>query len=628
MATSILFFSSKTEQSRIVAIHRPIVITQERKTPAYYVYQQAQNLQQKKPALQVLPTTYLSNLSLTVTETKLQIAEMKFSKKEFILKPEAASFRSLYFSNKLNPEIKKLSYEQILAPMQVANSFGQEPTQSPVVGPAQKWATIRGKFELIEGVGITDHHIEIKRIEEGLIREVGSIDLKAGSYSIDIGSPNGYLIAQIKDRNGSLIGEDRERLVNLQSRGTFFEGPFIRVGQPATIAANPDLPAYASSGKKTGRPDNKISSAVATTQGVSATLFDNQNTLENPTDVFSNISKYSSTISRVFDASGIYKNVTTIRQTGDKTETAMFTTKWVRGVIEYISDIQKIEFKSKGGPIIIGRVLSDGKPVINAKIQIDSAPGIIPVYFDQFMIPSFTQSETSENGYFMFVGIEPGNYHLVATKQNATLGSQMFIAEEDSLAYQNITSMKIPRSVIVRTFDAFTSTPVDTDVILPELEEALETESGVARYKTFTQSGLREYLVRTNDRRYVPIRYTQNAGYDYAHLPMIQESWLAAIKTFKQIEDKPDTGIIIGFTTDLNYEAYLVSEKFNKNDIVYFNSSGQIISAPVTGGGFILYNVPTGARELVLQEKNSERIYSQVFNVLAEQVSISHFIND
>lgn len=631
MITSVLFFSSKTEQARIVAIHRPIMIIQERKTPAYYVYQQAQLLQQKKTAAQNRPTTYLSRLSLSVPEIKIQISEMKFDKKQFLASPSDTGFRTASFSNKPKQGTQKLTYEQVFSVSRSESSPNQQidPAEQALRLPASKrWATIKGKFELIDGVGIVDHHIELKRIEEGQVREIGYIDLKAGAYSIDIESPQGYLIAQIKDRNGSLIGEDRERLINLQSRGTFFEGPFIRVGQPEGVAVNP---VYAGNGKTATIANNKaLTTPVASvaTRGPIVSLFDNQKTLESYDDVFANVSNYSSTISRVFDPSRIYKNITTIRHTGEKTETAMFTTKWVEGVVAYISDMQKIEFKSKNGPLIIGRVLLDGKPTSEAQIQIDTAPGMTPIYFDKFMIPAFTQNATSENGYFMFIGVEPGNYHIVATKQNKVLGSQMFVAEEESVAFQNISSQLIPQNKIIRIFDAFTSSPIAADVVLDEAEEAIEAPTGTTVYKTFAESSTKEFLVRTNNRDYVPLRYTQNSHRDYVHIPMIQESWLAAVKTFKKIEYKPNTGIIIGFTSDLVYDAYLVSEEYDKNDIVYFDSIGQVVSAPVKGGGFIFYNVPVGARELVLQEKNNERIYSQVFNILAQQISSAHFLAD
>ncbi|MEK6627245.1 MAG: carboxypeptidase-like regulatory domain-containing protein, partial [Bdellovibrionota bacterium] len=568
-----------------------------------------ENAQEKKRTLAATtlhsaPSTYLSNLSLSEPASRVQVAEMKFNKSEF-LAAQDTGFRT-------------------------ANIFMAQPEAAEVTNTLiNKWATIRGKFELIDGVGVVDHYIELKRIEEGQVREAGRIDLIAGQYSIDIESPRGYLIAQIKDRNGRLIGEDRERLINLYSRGNFYEGPFLRVGLPPSVAVNPSFRLPAEGTRVASGSTNNVSKKTGDNKSpVAATIFDNQNWLEKPGDVFTNVSNYSSTISRIFDPSQIYKNITSIRHTGEKTETFMFTTKWTEGVISYISDVQKIEFKSKNGPIIIGRVLSDGKPVLHAEVQLAMTTAGAPIYFDQFMIPSVTQTSTSENGYFMFVGLEPNNYHIVAAKEGLVLGSQMFIAEEDSIAFQNIATQSIPKTNIVRSFDAFTAEPANVEVVFTDAEGALETRDGNASFKTYSQNGISEYLVKTNDQKYLPIRYIQSSLQEYVHLPMIQEQWLSAITEFKKIIRNPDDGIIVGFSKNLSYDIYLTAEGYNKENMVYFNSFGEIVSEATLGGGFILFNVPAGAREVVAQEQNTERIYSQVFNVMAGQISVTHFSAD
>ena len=628
IVSSVVFFTSQTEQSRVVTIQRPIMITQERKTPAYFVYQQAQKLQQKKAEPKITPTTFLSSLSLSPPQVTIQTAEMKINKKEWLPKAALPNVQLAAIARPVSDEPKTLTYQQVFGAQAPIEPAVQQPNQATTLSPSKKWATIRGKFELIEGVGIVNHYIELKRVEEGQVREVGFIDLKAGVYTIDIESPNGYLIAQIKDQNGTLVGEDRERLINLQSRGAFFEGPFIRVGRPETIAANPALgSSYDGSSRLAAL--GKSNKTTTASQGISVSLFDNQNVLAKPNDVFTNISKYSTTISRVFDPSRIYRDIVSLRPTGDKTETAMFTTKWLSGVTEYISDVQKIEFMSKNGPVIIGRVLVDGKAVANVQVLIDSLTGVTPIYFDQFMIPSFSQNSTSENGYFMFLGLEPNNYHVVATKQNVVLGSQLFVAEKEMVAFQNISSRGTPRYKIIRTFDAFSSAAISTDISTAESEEAIENTAGTVSFKSYVESSVGEFLTRAaGSRAYVPVRYVQNTRQEYVHIPMIQENWLLAVRNHNKIEEKADAGTIIGFVTDLTYDAYLVSDDYNKNDIVFFNSLGHIVTEPTTGGGFILFNVPTGARELILQEKNSDRIYSQVFNILNQQVSVAHFSAD
>lgn len=628
--TSVLFFSSKIEQSRIVTIHRPLVITQERRSPAFYVFRQIQELKKNDAEPVKLKTekrsTYLSNFSLPGADLKVHIAEMKFNKKEF---------SSMW---DIKSEVALGSNEIIKSPLgfsvsPIINSGTKEKTiQELVQSSTGRRTTIRGKLELVEGVGITDHYIELKRIEEGMVREIGRIDLNEGLYSIEIESTNGYLMVQIKDRKGFLIGEDRERLVNLQNHGSFYEGPFLRVKPPHTIAANPTLATEHYSRTNVAHvksaAGNKIATSKTVMKDISVSLFDSQSVLENPGDAFANISRYSSTISRVFDPSRIYKNTTSIRYSGEKTETSLFTSKWVEGAVSYIADIQKIEFNEKSLPVIIGRIVVDGKPASNIEVQIETEPGIQPIYLDQFMIPSITQKKTSENGYFMFVGLEPDNYQVLALKENVIVGSQFFIAEEEAIAFQNISINTLPRTKTLRTFDAFTAVPVSTDIVLAEIEGVLEAESGIASFKTYSENSTSEYLVRTNNASYLPIRYIQNSSEDYIHLPMIPKDWLENIKTKLQLIEAPNTGIVVGFTRDLIYDVYLISENYSKNNIVYFNELGQITSKPVNGGGFVLYNVPIGSREIVLQEQLTEKIYSKVFNIKSGQASVTHFTAD
>lgn len=618
IATTVLFFTSKTEQSRIVAIHRPLVITQERKTPAYYVYQQVQKLQNRAPATNSFENqgrAYLGNLQLPAASFKIQISEMTFSKAEAMRQVSISAQASIRTQVSTSAQGLPSVEDKIFT----NNKYYEETpraevtNESTVLSPSKKWATIRGKFELKDGVGIVDHYIELKRVEEGRVRELGRIDLKAGAYAIDIESPQGYLIAQIRDSSGFLVGQDQQKLINLQSRGDYFEGPFIRVGNPHTIAANP-----------AGFGATLLAQKTASTSVV-ASLFDNQKILAEPSEKLSNVSEQSSTISRISDSSRIYKSVTSIRHTGENSETAMFTNKWLSGAVEYVSDTQKIEFKSKSAPVLLGRILIDGKPARDAQVQIETLPSISPIYFDQFMIPAMNQSATSENGYFMFIGLEPGNYTVVSLKQGALLGSQIFIAEPDSLAFQNIASLAIPQTKVVRTFDAFIAAPVEADVASTETEDLITTHEGVGVIKSFSELGVSEFITRTSARQYLPIRYTQNAKQEYVHIPMIQEAWLTEIKNLKRVVDAPNGGIIIGFTKELIYDAYLAADNYDKNNIVYFNSQGQLVSAPTEGGGFILFNVPVGAHEVVLQDKNFDKIYSQVFNIVSEQISVTHF---
>ncbi len=269
------FYSAPVEKNRIITIQRPLVITQERKTPAYYLYQQVQNNEAPQAVAPVV-TTYLSTQSYVPSEPQIAVAEMKVSRREIASDVDAG------FQTAENvPTLAKASLNE-------AYSIPSATPTNQYQSPSSKWATVRGKFELKDGVGVVDHFIEIKRIEEGRVREVGRVDLNAGLYSIDIENPQGYLVAYITDRNGIRIGEDQQKIVNLQSRGGYFEGPFIRVGNPSTLALNPPVippsPGHDRAIAR-GAPPQKVSSDIK------ATLFSDQHSLEKPSQQFTNISR-------------------------------------------------------------------------------------------------------------------------------------------------------------------------------------------------------------------------------------------------------------------------------------------------------------------------------------------------
>ncbi len=618
-----LLYSPKVEKNRIVTITKPMVITQERKTPAYYLYQQVK-ITEKQSATAPALTTYLSSQSYVPPQPSVRVTELRVDRRE-IASAVDAGFATAAI---LPAATLATNPKDVSNPALDAMKFIQQPEQTKL-SPATKWATVRGKFES-RGIGVIDQIIELKRIEEGQVRELGRVDLKAGLYSIDIESPRGILIAQIKDRNGIIIGEDSQQILNLLSRGQYFEGPFIQVHNPGVMASAPDIPASRDPGKGIARTNGLLGarnkSGASKTVAFVTTLFSNQNTLEDPTDEFSNVSKNSSTVAYVSDPSNAYRKVLTIRQTGDQNKTPLFSEKWSTGMLEYISDQQKLEFKSNQVSIVIGKISVDGKPTAGAQVQIENHPGVYPIYLDQFMIPKVNQTETTENGYFMFVGLENANYTVSAFKQGQIIGHQMFIAEEGAVSYQNILSSSTAHSVLVRSFDAFSSDPVEIDLTTPDLEEIIQTAAGSASYRNYNQLGVTQFLVRTNDQNYLPVRYFQDARKEYVHVPMLQEAWLKKIQAERMINEEPNTSTFVGFVPDFNYDVYLVSEGYSRDKVVYFDTIGKISPIPVKGGGFILFNVPAEAHEIVVQEEGNDRIYSQVIDSNAGQVGVAHFV--
>ena len=152
MAIPILFFySARLEKSRIVTITTPLVITQARKTPAFYLYQHAQKQILKTQSDEVMASTFMSTESLSSIVEPIVIAEMNLSRHELGSESDfgfrIAAITTAAPEARVEQAITELSHKS-----QTFNS-----------SPIKKWGTVRGKFEVKDGVGIVDHIVERKK---------------------------------------------------------------------------------------------------------------------------------------------------------------------------------------------------------------------------------------------------------------------------------------------------------------------------------------------------------------------------------------------------------------------------------------------------------------------------------
>ncbi len=598
-----LLYSPKIETSGSVFIAKPMVITQERKSPAYDLFFQSQKILQtsenfsaREPSseLTTQPTVYLNSNELGQQKIILKTSEIVIDQKELLLETDAT--------------LKKIAVAQTDSSLLSSLNSPLPPTAQFPQNKSQA-ATIRGNFELSEGVGITDHVVSLRRVFEGQSFELGEVDLKAGMYQILVGSFEGELVAEIKDQTGIVIGEDHQKILGLKRSGLFFSGPLLKVGQPLTIGMN-----------VRNVDDRKIAE-----NDFSASLYSGNYSLKKTTDAYPNVARLSSTVGLITDHSG--KNATTLsfRTVKDSSETILFSQKWANGLKSYLSEKLQIQYLPNSG-FIIGRILQNGKPIAGAQVVIENQPGIEPYYLDQFLIPQTDQAITGANGFFVIPSLNSGHYQISAFIKDRHIGSQLYFVDENIVSYQEILSTTKIQSIIVRAFDAFSGQEMDADLLLPGIEDLFTVTDGFGRYRTSTAEGLQEILVRPHSGGYAPFVYLQNSKKDHLHLPLIQDEFLDHIRLQKQIPTLPDTSVFIAFAPSGNFDLHLTAENFDQRQIVYFDSMGAIAPTAISGGGFIIYNFPKGLQEIILQDKNTDRTFSQVVFAESEKNYIAHFI--
>ncbi|XGC82514.1 hypothetical protein ACES2L_00245 [Bdellovibrio bacteriovorus] len=477
--------------------------------------------------------------------------------------------------------------------------------------------SIVGPLEITGGLAITnEHHIEIRRNDEGVLKELGRVDLIKGLYNIDVEDTSGSVVARLVDKDGKTLGEGSFKLSRLVgSDEKSVQGPAIK------IAPRPDFAGIIASAYNSKPNDVAPSSTRATfVKGVSEVSVKKDGYAS-----MDNVAKGSSTVLRA--AAPNHLQTSAIILSGAEFKTQLFPESMINALLDIVSQQRNQSFEASE-TIIWGKVSLDGKTVSGIEVSVESDPSLVPIYFNQFMLPDPTLKATSENGLYAFIGAAPGFHSLLAVRSNAIFGYMNVVVDEGALAEGNIDATIRNESVPLRVFDAFTGEAKNAVVTLQSLTNDVNVENGVTTVSLPSVARVGMMRVQPEGSDYVAARYLYNDTDSFLHLPLVQWPWINSIKTYLKIDDTPTSGIIVGFVPDEDFEVHLAAyDNFESRFIVYFDMQGRILQTGkgIAGGGFILYNVPEDTHEVVVLGQRSGRIYSRVLPVDANSLSVLSF---
>ncbi|MEN0057780.1 MAG: hypothetical protein AAGB31_03005 [Bdellovibrio sp.] len=477
--------------------------------------------------------------------------------------------------------------------------------------------TIVGPLEITGGLAITnDHHIEIRRSDEGILKELGRVDLQQGLYKISVESTTGSVVARLVSREGKTLGEGSIRL-NKVTATSGENGPKLK------ITPHPDYSGIVTSAYNPKADDvAPAQSRVTFVKGVSDVPVRKDGTVS-----MDNVAKGSTTVMRV--AAPHHYQTTSIIVSGQEFRSQLYPESMMKALENIIAQQRNLTFAEQPS-IIWGKAILDGKPVAGIEVTVEADEGLQPVYFNQFLIPDPSLKATSENGLYAFVDAPLGFQSLLATRGDSIFGYQNVVVEEGAVAQGDIESSIKSESVPLRLYDAFTGEPRSATVTIQSLQESVEVQDGTAVVRLPQVQRLGMMRVQPEGTDYIAARYLYRDKDEYLHIPLVQWSWLRSIKTFLKLDDHPSAGVIVGFVPDEDFEVYLAGyDNFDQNSIVYFDMQGRLLQnrKGIMGGGFILYNVPEDIHEVVVLGQRTQKMHSQVLPVDANSLSILSFRN-
>lgn len=449
-----------------------------------------------------------------------------------------------------------------------------------------------------------EHHIEIRRYEEGVFRENGTANLLEATYEIFPNDLKGFLLGRLIDKNGKILGEGVVRISDtILNKAGAHRGPKIH------IRAKSDISGRAVSSYRLGDKN-------ALAQASKATIFQGHKEQTVGTDgavKFDNVVR-NSTTAMIAESKGHISSQQIIIA-GENFNTELIPEKMGVALKQIISDLKQQNLNDPNLSIILGKVSFDGLPIsgVNVKIENgnDTRADSDVIYFNTLMLPDLNLTATSENGYFAFI-VEGGDMMtLMAYRGDRYFGHLNTVVSPGITSFAEIKNTIKTESVEIKVYDPFTGLPEKSKLDLQGQEEQIDIETGIGSAQ-LPYLGRWSLLFSNPNEKNLAAHYTYVEKSDYIYVPVLSREWMSYIFSSTKRSIYPGTNIITGFVIDEDYEVEMPGFEEIKNHIIYFDYAGKITDRGTQGGGFILYNLPEGIYEPLVYGSHSQKVYSRI----------------
>lgn len=509
--------------------------------------------------------------------------------------------------------------------------------QDPTVVRAANSNLVRGSILLTGGLpnpNLNNAQLVIRRESEGISKEYGQTNAVDASYSIQVDQFEGYLVAELFDRQRNLLGEGRARLSKFQQQGPQLVVHAVQSRSPLSFY---DYEKEGEQGR--GRGVAKVSSSPTTrrrstpgaanspTRGGQTTVASNTLGAKGLTDDDGDFNPGKVSANSWFmartQASGRAESLFLLNG-GEEHHLPQFESSFVQSVLEIIQQQLSTRLDLAEGGVIWGRITQDSKPLIGAKVEVENQPDAVVVYLNELMIPDLNMKVSSSNGYFVVVNLNSGWTALVSKVGNANHSYTNVVVDQGAISPAILTNQLGKEDVPVRVYDALSGTAEAATIQAQNLESELYV-NGLSQVQL--PNLRRQALVRVlpEDQMYAEYQTIHSDHLDYWHLPLVKTEWIQQLRASQQISDSSSTAVIVGFVPNDNFEAFLPNEEdYDAHNVVYFDANGFVTERGVLGGGFVMFNVPQGVQSITLVN-TQDMISSQVIPVDPGSLSVFKF---
>jgi hypothetical protein len=533
---------------------------------------------------------------------------------------QTQSFRVIDLNLELDKIANKKPTLYVLPPMRV--SFPRSPhspygTAKVLIGgrsiDGEDWKSksleFSGPLELSGDTALgPGRRLEIKwkgeKANESLPGEI-KIGWDKSEYKLKVPYLGGEVIAHLKDDSGDVIGEAKIPLGNPLGLVQLNKSP-IKIRPVRKSISYQDFNKV-TSGNNSG---TKLRPQVDLAHREGGVLYYDEGDY-----LTKSLSVGSSTLARAHHEG--FSSVLTLVSDHIQQQIPMMPIKTDKSYREWLSDL----IGERVTNIHIGRVLNKEKPQSGVGVTIETEKFHKVFYLNEFYIPDERLKNTTSNGYFMVVNLDPGLYNLTVTGLGQKLAYSQFVMDKEGYSYgDHLIGFQSQRKR-AKVFDFFSGANQSAYVYGFSREEPDLIEGEGFIQTEFSSIGQSFFSISPQSSDYLKVTLVHQLEQKEIEVPLVSSVWFNEFLILNRVTYNQDSAFVIGyFSADVvNLEFPLIS---GVDKVLYFNSAGERVNRPEVGGGFILTNVPIGEPQIMIQENVDGTQHSRVFSVEAGEILV------
>lgn len=449
----------------------------------------------------------------------------------------------------------------------------------------------------------------INRRVDGKTYEAGVVDAEAGSFKMEVGSLEGILEVELRSERGEVLAYG-ERILNKKTDNVKMLK--IQIYPSETLLAGRVL----SSSKSFDGIESPIIEAEKLIEGVDGRLKVSDDGYFNE-DIFD---KGSSFI--VKTASKDYWSDLNFGVAGRPLYPRLIKKDVFKNFAKTLDPFgEEVEVRSA----IVGSVTQQGLAQQGVEVRLFSNEYQKPVYFGPKGSAKPRLKKTTTNGGFIFINIPDGGYLVQAIGRGKILAQKWYVVKEGHISQGQISIRKNPS--LVASVESFPSSRADEEFVLHELgiddENFGLSSNGETIVNTITNSELLALRIERS-KNYADHIYLTSTKLRKKRFKVVKKEWLESFLNHRRSNVNRALGVVVGFISQNDFKVVkeATTAQSATSQVFYFDKYGEHTEYGRVGGGFIITDVPSGLRSVVISMRGSENFLNKVVTSKPYSVSI------